>query len=64
MLLFNKGNNKRVYLGLGLDGAGKRGVAAEILVRDRFKRNHVKAFAHSVAHYHCTRKLCCLLNIV
>ena len=53
-----------VDLALGVRGAGKRGVPAEVLVCHRFERDHVKLLAHAVAGYHRAGKLRGLLNVV
>ena len=64
MLLFNERDDLTVDLRLSFGRARKRGIAAEILVSDRFHGDHVKVLAHAVARYHCAGQLCGLLYII
>lgn len=64
MLTLYKLNDLAVDFILRIGGAGERSVAAEILIRHRFERHHVKIVAHTVAGYHCAGELGRLLDVI
>ena len=64
MLLLYQLHDLSVDLGLSFGGAGKGGVAAQILVGDGFQGDHVKVVAHAVAGDHGAGQLRGLLDVV
>ena len=64
VLRFHQLHDALVDLRLRFGGAGERRIAAKILVRHRFERDHVEIIAHAVARDHRAGELGRLLNIV
>ena len=64
MLRFHQLHDALVDLRLRFGRASERRVAAEILIVDRFKRDHVEIVAHAIARDHRAGELRRLLDIV
>ena len=64
MLALDERDHQCVDLRLRFGRAGERGVAAEVLVRDRLECDHVEILAHAVTCDHRAGELGRLLNVV
>ena len=64
MLPLHQLHHLLVDLGLGIGGAGQRGVTPQILVGDGLQRHHTEVVAHAVAGDHGTGQFGGLLDVV